>query len=255
MRNNSAMAANSHNPKSGDKSVHPLNQWTFQIEQGQKQLSVLVDPDKCTPEMIPKLLDHLPGETTHILVGGSTVAPGVTHELVQVIKKQSPLPLWIFPGDAEQISPQADALLFLSLVSGDNPEYLIGQQARAAAILRTMELPTIATAYMLIDGGVDSAVARVTATQPLGLEDTERIINRALAAYHMGAKAIYLEAGSGAHNPVPTEIIRRVKTATALPLIVGGGLRQPEQIQNAWGAGADMVVVGTAIEEILSLTH
>lgn len=235
--------------------IHPLDQWISQIKQGQKQLSVLVDPDKCPLEMVPELLRNLPRQTSHIFVGGSTVAPGLTQDLVRTIKNLSNLPLWIFPGDAEQISPLADGLLFLSLVSGNNPEYLIGQQARAAAILRTMQLPTIATAYLLIDGGVDSAVARVTGTHPLAIDDPEKILNRAMAACHMGAKAIYLEAGSGAHNPVPAEIIRRVKRATDLPLIVGGGLRELDQIHTAWSAGADMVVVGTAMEEVLSLTQ
>lgn len=236
-----------------EKQIDPLTQWLFQIEQGQKQLSVLVDPDKCTVEMVTPLLLHFPAETTHIFVGGSTVAPGKTGELIRVLKNQSQLPVWIFPGDAEQISAQADALLFLSLVSGDNPEYLIGQQARAASMLRTIDLPTIATAYLLIDGGTQSAVARVTQTEPLNINAPDIIINRALAAYYMGAKAVYLEAGSGAQNPVPVEIIQSVKDATSLPLIVGGGLRQRDQIQAAWSAGADMVVVGTAIEEVLSL--
>lgn len=239
------------NPSRNDDPPSPLELWIEAIKKGQKQFAVLVDPDKCTTEMVPKLLRHLPQQATHIFVGGSTVAAGETHELVCAIKQHSGLPVWIFPGDAEQISLAADALLFLSLISGDNPEYLIGQQTRAAAKLRTMDLHTIATAYLLIDGGNQSAVARVTATQPLPAHELEVIVNRAMAACYMGAKAIYLEAGSGAQNPVTSEIIQRIKRATGLPLIVGGGLRQQVQIQTAWAAGADMVVVGTAIEEIL----
>lgn len=237
----------------GSKSdqLSPLELWIRGIKEGQKQFAVLVDPDKCTTDMVPKLLRYLPQQATHIFVGGSSVAPGKTHELICAIKRHSALPVWIFPGDAEQISPAADALLFLSLISGDNPEYLIGQQTRAAAKLRTMELHTIATAYLLIDGGNQSAVARVTGTQPLPLDATVMIVNRAMAAYYMGAKAIYLEAGSGALYAVAPEIIQQVKTATGLPLIVGGGLRLEAQIQSAWNAGADMVVVGTALEEIL----
>lgn len=230
----------------------PLELWIEAIEKGQKQFAVLVDPDKCTAEMVPKLMGHIPQQATHIFVGGSSVAAGKTHELICAIKRHSALPVWIFPGDAEQISPAADALLFLSLISGDNPEYLIGQQSRAAAKLRTMDLHTIPTAYLLIDGGNQSAVARVTGTQPLPSEDLEVIVNRAMAAFYMGAKAIYLEAGSGAIDPIAPKIIQRIKTVTGLPLIVGGGLRQQAQIQTAWASGADLVVVGTAIEEVLT---
>ena len=239
------------NPSRHDSPPSPLEHWIEAIKKGQKQFAVLVDPDKCTAEMVPKLMRHLPQQATHIFVGGSSVAEGKTHELICAIKRHNALPVWIFPGDAEQISPAADALLFLSLISGDNPEYLIGQQTRAAAKLRTMDLHTIATAYLLIDGGNQSAVARVTATQPLPTHELEMIVNRALAAYYMGAKAIYLEAGSGAIDPIAPKIIQRIKRATGLPLIVGGGLRKQSQIKAAWAAGADMVVVGTAIEEIL----
>jgi putative glycerol-1-phosphate prenyltransferase len=169
-----------------------------------------------------------------------------------VIKRLVNLPVWIFPGDAEQISPAADALLFLSLVSGDNPEYLIRQQERAAAQLQAIDLFTIATGYLLIDGGRDSAVAKVTKTLPLSLNDPDKIANRAMAALYMGAKSIYLEAGSGAKNPIPATVITRIKKQTELPLIVGGGLRETQQIESAWAAGADMVVIGTAIEEIIT---
>ena len=140
-------------------------------------------------------------------------------------------------------------------MSGDNPEYLIRQQVRAAAKLRNIDLFTIATGYLLIDGGRPSAVARVTQTEPLSPLDPEKILNCAMAAQYMGAKALYLEAGSGAINPVSAQIIQCIKSHIDLPLIVGGGLRQKEQMKNAWTAGADMIVVGTAIEEVLSLTQ
>ena len=237
------------------KNMNPYDHWLDHIKKGQKQLAVLVDPDKCNPEHVPELLSHLPAETTHIFVGGSTVAPGQTDALISVIKSQANIAVWLFPGDEEQITPHADALLFLSLVSGDNPEYLIRQQVRAAAKLRNIDLFTIATGYLLIDGGRPSAVARVTQTEPLSPLDLEKILNCAMAAQYMGAKALYLEAGSGAINPVSAQIIQCIKSHIDLPLIVGGGLRQKEQMKNAWTAGADMIVVGTAIEEVLSLTQ
>ncbi|MDB2388794.1 MAG: geranylgeranylglyceryl/heptaprenylglyceryl phosphate synthase [Flavobacteriaceae bacterium] len=232
--------------------LSPLDRWKTDIRKGKKQLAVLIDPDKCGEDVLPKLLSHLPDATTHIFVGGSSVAPGVTHDLIVAIKRLVNLPIWIFPGDAEQISPAADALLFLSLVSGDNPEYLIRQQERAAAQLQAIDLFTIATGYLLIDGGRDSAVAKVTKTLPLSLNDPDKIANRAMAALYMGAKSIYLEAGSGAKNPIPATVITRIKKQTELPLIVGGGLRETQQIESAWAAGADMVVIGTAIEEIIT---
>ena len=235
--------------------MSPLDRWKTDIQKGKKQLAVLIDPDKCGQDLLPKLLSNLPEATTHIFVGGSSVAPGVTHNLIEAIKRLVDLPVWIFPGDAEQISPAADALLFLSLVSGDNPEYLIRQQERAAAQLRAMDLFTIATGYLLIDGGTQSAVARVTKTLPMALSDPDKIANRAMAAFYMGAKSIYLEAGSGAKIPIPTTLINRIKKQTAMPLIVGGGLRETQQIESAWAAGADMVVIGTALEEALSLTN
>jgi putative glycerol-1-phosphate prenyltransferase len=157
--------------------MSPLDRWKTDIRKGKKQLAVLIDPDKCGQEVLPKLLSHLPDATTHIFVGGSSVAPGVTHDLIVAIKRLVNLPVWIFPGDAEQISPAADALLFLSLVSGDNPEYLIRQQERAAAQLQAIDLFTIATGYLLIDGGRDSAVAKVTKTLPLSLNDPDKIAN------------------------------------------------------------------------------
>lgn len=237
------------------KNMNPYDHWLDHIKKGQKQLAVLVDPDKCNPEHVPELLRHLPAETTHIFVGGSTVAPGQTDALISVIKSQANIAVWLFPGDEDQITPHADALLFLSLVSGDNPEYLIRQQVRAAAKLRNIDLFTIATGYLLIDGGRPSAVARVTQTEPLSPLDLEKILNCAMAAQYMGAEALYLEAGSGAINPVSAQIIQCIKSHIDLPLIVGGGLRQTEQMKNAWTAGADMIVVGTAIEEVLSLTQ
>jgi len=223
------------------------------LKTGTKLLSVLLDPDKCLPVHLPEVFAQLPEATTHIFVGGSTVDKGKTHELVSAIRGQTQLPVWIFPGDADQITPDADALLFLSLVSGDNPEYLIGQQAKAARKLRNMHLPVIGTAYVLIDGGHDSAVARVTGTAPMSLEDPELILDRVLAAQFMGAQYVYLEAGSGAAQPIPASLISMIKKHIHCPLIVGGGLRTSAQMKSAWDAGADMLVVGTALEEVLSL--
>jgi putative glycerol-1-phosphate prenyltransferase len=214
-----------------------------------KLLAVLIDPDKFQSDSASFFLENIPATTTHIFVGGSTVEKGKTEACVQSLKSQTSLPIILFPGDHSQITPTADALLFLSLISGRNPEYLIGQQVRAVDQLRNNVLEVIPTGYILIDGGNECAVQRVSGTIPLSQEEPEAIVNTALAGIFAGKRLIYLEAGSGAQNPVSPEIIRAVKNEVAVPLIVGGGIRSKEQLEAAYSAGADLVVVGTAFEK------
>ncbi|TBW27927.1 geranylgeranylglyceryl/heptaprenylglyceryl phosphate synthase [Gramella sp. KN1008] len=215
----------------------------------QKLLAVLVDPDKFNVEEAGEVLGNLPEGTTHIFVGGSTVVKGRTCEVVRVLKQYSPLPVILFPGDHNQISAYADALLFLSLISGRNPEYLIEQQVRSVQKIKNTALEIIPTGYILIDGGKECAVHRVSNTIPLPQTDIENIVNTALAGQYSGKKLIYLEAGSGANVPVSVEIISEVKAALEIPLIVGGGIRSKQQLQKAYEAGADLVVIGTAFED------
>ena len=213
-----------------------------------KLLAVLIDPDKFEEKDAFKFLEQLPGNTTHIFVGGSTVENGKTHACVRALKIYTHLPVIIFPGDHSQISSEADALLFLSLISGRNPEYLIEQQVRSVGKLKNTNLEILPTGYILIDGGKECAVQRVSRTVPMCQEDPEAIVNTALAGEYSGKRLIYLEAGSGAEFPVGSAIIRSVKNALSVPLIVGGGIRSKEQLASAYDAGADMVVVGTAFE-------
>ncbi|MDC7995219.1 geranylgeranylglyceryl/heptaprenylglyceryl phosphate synthase [Altibacter sp. HG106] len=212
-------------------------------------LAILIDPDKLTSRHIADFITHLPASTTHIFVGGSEVAPGATEALVAQLRAVIQQPIVLFPGDYQQITPQADALLFLSLVSGRNPEYLIEQHIKAVPALQNSNLAVIPTAYLLIDGGSPSAVARVTQTTPLPQSDIEAIVHTAKAAEYMGKKLIYLEAGSGAKDPVHPKIISAVCEAVTVPVIVGGGIRSKEQMDRAYSAGATMVVIGTALEE------
>ncbi len=211
-------------------------------------LAVLVDPDKFVPDKASAFLRNIPITTTHIFVGGSTVERGKTDECIRCFKAKTSLPIILFPGDHSQITPTADALLFLSLISGRNPEYLIEQQVRSVEHLRNVSLETIPTGYILLNGGKESAVERVSRTTPLSQERPELIVNTALAGEYLGKKLIYLEAGSGAANPVDPAIIRAVKKEITVPLIVGGGIRSKEQLESAYSAGADLVVVGTAFE-------
>lgn len=215
---------------------------------GKKLLAILIDPDKFEITKTPSFLRNLPTETSHIFVGGSTVSNGATQALVRNIKLYTSRPVLIFPGDFSQITDAADGLLFLSLLSGRNPEYLIGQQVKAVARLRSSPLEVIATGYILIDGGRESAVAQVTATSPMSQDNIQQIVDTAKAGVLMGAKLIYLEAGSGALVPVSNTIVSEVKKEIGVPLIVGGGIRSEEQKRAAYEAGANMVVMGTVYE-------
>ena len=159
------------------------------------------------------------------------------------------LPIVLFPGDVTQISKDADAILFLSLLSGRNPDYLIDKQVQAVPLLEKTQLEVISTGYILIESGKTTAVQRVTNTLPLNRTDVDAITNTAKAGELLGKKLIYLEAGSGATYEVPAEVISSVKNKIDIPLIVGGGIRTKTQIENAFIAGADMVVIGTAFEE------
>lgn len=219
------------------------------VSDNKKGLAILIDPEDFKLDYTAHFLRKLPKETTHIFVGGSTATREATCATVQRIKSLTNKPLFLFPGDYSQLTNEADAVLFLSLLSGRNAEYLIGQQLKSVAFLQNAALEVISTAYVLIDGGNESAVARVSQTKPLSQSNSKAIVETAVAGQYMGAKLIYLEAGSGASLPVHPDIISEVKKAIAIPLIVGGGIRTEEQRQFAYEAGADMVVMGTVFEE------
>lgn len=225
-----------------------LQEILMAVSSREKLLAVLIDPDKFNKSESLDFIQKLPEKATHILVGGSSVAKGRTCEVVRVLKTVSELPVILFPGDFNQISPHADALLFLSLISGRNPEYLIEQQVRSVERIRNTALEIIPTGYILIDGGRETSVQKVSNTIPLPQGDIQQIVHTALAGQYSGKKLIYLEAGSGAETPVSFEIIQAVKQALKIPVIVGGGIRSTQQLQKAYNAGADLVVVGTAFE-------
>lgn len=219
------------------------------ISKGEKLLAVLIDPDK-TPEGISGFIQKVNNSIiTHIFVGGSTVDESATEILVSEIKKLTNLPVVLFPGDIIQITDSADAILFLSLISGRNPDYLIGKHIEAVSVLRHTNLEVISTGYILIESGEETAVQKVTQTKPLSRNNVQYIIDTALAGELLGMKLIYLEAGSGATIPVSIDIVSEVKKQLTIPLIVGGGIRTKQQLDNAYQFGADLVVIGTAFEE------
>ena len=214
-----------------------------------KGLALLLDPEKANLEALPITESCHPD---YVFVGGST--GGDTTEFVRNLKSQITnyklqIPIVLFPGNSSQFTPEADAVLFLSLLSGNNPEYLIGQQIKSARFIYESRMDFVPTAYILIDGGVETSTMRVTGTKPIPASDIRMIVDTCIAAELMGKTAIYLEAGSGAVHPVSSDIIKAVRDVTSVTLIVGGGIRTPQAMNAAYDAGADIVVIGNHFEE------
>lgn len=220
------------------------------VENGQKLLAVLIDPDKIKIQHVSNFIEKVnASNTNYIFVGGSTVDADDCELVVEEIKKHTRLPIILFPGDVTQITEKADALLFLSLISGRNPVYLIEKHVQSISKLRKTHLEVISTGYILIENGKETSVQRVTGTQPMSRKNVQHIVDTATAGELLGMRLIYLEAGSGATEPITSEIIRKVKMSLNIPLIVGGGIRSKEQLLNSYENGADLVVIGTAFEE------
>ncbi|MBN8640523.1 MAG: geranylgeranylglyceryl/heptaprenylglyceryl phosphate synthase [Flavobacteriales bacterium] len=214
-----------------------------------KLLAILLDPDKLSVEKTVDLVSKINSSpATHIFVGGSSFEGNHLDELITTIKQNTNLPVVLFPGNPSQISNQADGILFLTLLSGRNPDYLIEHQINAVPFLKKTNLEIISTGYILIESGSETAVQRVTKTQPIDRNNIEYVIQTAQAGELIGNKLIYLEAGSGAQLAVPLDMVRLVRQNTTVPLIVGGGIRSQKEIENAFEAGANMVVIGTAFE-------
>ena len=216
----------------------------------QRLLSILIDPDKFDLSKAEGFLRKIPCSTNYLFVGGSQVKNGPTEVVVKQLKQFSNLPIVLFPGDVNQITNQADALLFLSLLSGRNPEYLINQQVKSISKLQHSTLEIIPTGYILLDGGVLTSVLKISQTQAIPQNQVDYIIHTALAGQFSGKQLIYLEAGSGATHPVSAKIISEVKKAISIPLIIGGGIKTEFQKESAYKAGADMVVMGNAFEMV-----
>ncbi len=219
------------------------------IVEGERLLAVLIDPDKTELDTIEGIVTKINQSiATHIFVGGSEVDEGVTEVLVKAIKHHTELPVILFPGDVTQITDEADGILFLSLISGRNPDYLIGKHVEAVSKLAKMKLEVLPTGYILIENGKQTAVERVSNTNPLSRLNKQHIVDTAKAGALLGMQLIYLEAGSGATHPIEPEIISAVKDTLNIPLIVGGCIRSKTELEAAYKAGADLVVIGTAFE-------
>jgi len=223
----------------------------FHAKQKNKKLfSVLIDPDKYNNKELEKIIKACQkAKTDYIFVGGSLLTENIFDNCIKIIRNNCTIPIVIFPGSIIQTNENADAILFLSLISGRNAEMLIGKHVVVAPLLKKTQLEIIPTAYMLIESGKLTSVAYISNTQPIPHDKNDIAMCTAMAGEMLGLKIIFLDAGSGAFNPVSSKMINTVAQAVNIPLIVGGGIKTPEKALENCKAGADLIVVGNAIEK------
>ena len=218
-------------------------------EQNRKQLALLIDPDKAEGKALEQLCKAATlAEVDFLFVGGSLLTNGSIHACLKTIKSSCNIPAIIFPGSTMQIDEQADAILFLSLLSGRNAELLIGKHVVAAPVIKEKKLESISTGYLLIDSGNVTTVQYISDTKPIPADKADIAACTALAGEMLGMKLIFLEGGSGALNPVSETMIEKVAQTISIPLIVGGGIRTAEKAMQNYRAGADVIVIGNTIE-------
>jgi putative glycerol-1-phosphate prenyltransferase len=221
---------------------------------GKKAFAVLIDPDKTTPSGLTALLDiAVPAGVDYFFVGGSLLISDNLDACIRQIKQQCSIPVLLFPGSPSQISKHADALLYLSLISGRNAELLIGQHVISAPFVRASGLEIISTGYMVIDGGAPTTVSYISNAAPIPSDKADIALCTAMAGEMLGHKLIYMDAGSGARRPVSEALITAVSGNIQVPLVVGGGIRDAEKAYRNCRAGADVIVVGNAIEKNAAL--
>ena len=221
---------------------------------GKKQFAVLIDPDKVNAGSVSRLVKiAVEAGVDYFLVGGSLVISNFMDTCVQMIKKECKVPVVLFPGSPGQVSKYADALLYLSLISGRNPELLIGQHVVSAPAVKQSGLEVIPTGYMVIDGGAPTTVSYISNAAPLPSDKNDIAICTAMAGEMLGMKLIYMDAGSGAKRPIAESMIADVAENINVPLIIGGGIKDPEKAYLNCKAGADLIVVGNAFEKDTSL--
>jgi putative glycerol-1-phosphate prenyltransferase len=217
---------------------------------GKKSFAVLLDPDKLNLDILQEKIDAINSATVdYIFVGGTIIGTDFMDTLLLQLQEKTFVPKIIFPGNGLHINNKADGILYLSLISGRNPEFLIGQHVVSAPILKRSKLEILSTGYILVDGGKPTTASYISNTAPLPNDKPEIAVATAVAGEMLGLKLIYLDSGSGAQIPVSESIIQAVKKHTDTPLIVGGGINSLQKASKALAAGADIIVVGNAIEE------
>ena len=223
-------------------------------KQGKKSFAVLVDPDKANASVLDELFDlSVSAKVDYFLVGGSLVISNYLDECVQYLKQNCDIPVILFPGNPTQVSKYADALLYLSLISGRNPELLIGQHVVSATFVKQSGLEIMPTGYIVVDGGAPTTVSYISNAAPIPADKNDIAMCTAMAGEMLGMKLIYMDSGSGAKRPIAESMIKIVADNISVPLIVGGGIVHPEKAYLNCKAGADVIVVGNAIEKDVSL--
>ena len=221
---------------------------------GQKSLALLIDPDKADEKQLEQIIQlAVEAGVDYFLVGGSLVISQGLHNCIEKIKGACEIPVILFPGSPNQVAPTADALLYLSLISGRNADYLIGQHVISAPAIRRSGLELIPTGYMVVDGGAATTVSYISNATPLPYDKPDIALCTAMAGEMLGLKCIYMDAGSGARRAVSEEMISAVSQHIDIPLIVGGGIRDAEKVYLNCKAGADVIVIGNAVEKDPSL--
>lgn len=217
-------------------------------ENNEKQIAILIDPDKTKGKTLEQIIKKIErSKANYIFAGGSLISSNID-TCIEIIKSNTAKPVILFPGSYTHISLKADAILLLSLLSGRNPDYLIGNHVLAASKLHFSDLEVISTGYILIDGGNTTSVQYISNTQPIPADKPDIVVATAMAGEMIGNKLIYLEAGSGAKNSVPDNIISEVKKHCKIPIITGGGIKTKKSVEKKFLAGSNITVIGSAIE-------
>jgi len=230
------------------------HQFTERKKTGSKSFAVLIDPDKVNTASIEQLVGlATAARVDYFFVGGSLVISNHLDECIRQIKTSCAIPVVLFPGAPSQVSRYADALLYLSLISGRNPELLIGQHVMSAPMVRKSGLEIIPTGYMVIDGGAPTTVSYISNATPIPADKNDIAMCTAMAGEMLGMKLVYMDAGSGARRPITEQMIEKVASHIDVPLIIGGGITHAEKAYLNCRAGADVIVVGNAIEKNVNL--
>ena len=216
----------------------------------EKLFALLIDPDRNNDvSLIKTARMATEAKVDLLLVGSSILLENGTAHCVEILKRHCDLPVLLFPGNSMQVTPKADGILFLSLISGRNPDLLIGQQVLAAPLIKKSGIASIATGYMLIDSGAPTAASYMSQTTPIPHDKNDIAAATAIAGELLGMQLIYMDAGSGASKSISPEMIKKVKGSVGIPLVIGGGIKSAEKVAELCAAGADVIVVGNSIEE------
>lgn len=231
-----------------------INHFAQLKSENKKGFAVLIDPDNVNWDTFRNLLTiSIESGVSYFFIGGSLITNNISEKIIILIKEVCSIPTILFPGSCQHFTPNADAILFLSLLSGRNPDFLIGQHVIAAPILKKSQMEILPTAYLLIDGGKPTTVSYISNTTPIPSDKSAIAACTAMAGEMLGLKIIFMDAGSGANNHVPTEMIEEVRKAVDIPIIIGGGINTGSKAKAILAAGADIVVVGNGIERNFEL--